>query len=160
MRRRTLSHASRKGQRTSSHKGRITPEPTRSPVIATLLPQSFEPTSVLIFNALCGFVQRNNWILGMFFPQLYSLFISSQNVVFASLVVTIFLPGFAAFVAHKAFAFWASCGLFTPQPCSFHCKTHTFLPSLLLRCLCTTPGRRHTSQHQPREGTIFLAQCG
>ena len=33
-----------------------------------------------------------------------------------------------------------------PQP-SFLCKHHIALPSLLLRCLYTTPGRRRASQH-------------
>ena len=39
VRRRTLSQASREGQRASSHDGRTRPETTRPPVIATLLPQ-------------------------------------------------------------------------------------------------------------------------
>ena len=38
-----------------------------------------------------------------------------------------------------------------PQAYSFLCRSHAFLPDLLLRCLCTAPGRRHTSQHQPGE---------
>ena len=42
-----------------------------------------------------------------------------------------------------------------PQPCSFRCKHRTALPSLLLRCLCTTPDRRHTSRSQPRWGHNF-----
>ena len=47
-----------------------------------------------------------------------------------------------------------------PQPCSFPCRLHTYLPSLPLRCLYTTPDRRQTSQHQPGEDPIFLFQCG
>ena len=39
-----------------------------------------------------------------------------------------------------------------PQPYSFLSKHHTFLTSLLLGCLCTTLGRRRTSQHQPGAG--------
>ena len=67
MRRRTLSHASRKGHRTSSHNGGIRSDTTRSLAIAALLPQSLDPTSVLTFNALQCFVQRSNWILEMYY---------------------------------------------------------------------------------------------
>ena len=50
---RTLSQASRKGHRTSPHKGSINYDATRSLVIAALLPHSLEPISVLThFDAL------------------------------------------------------------------------------------------------------------
>ena len=46
VRRSTLSQASRKGHRTSSHNGSIRSDTTRSHAIAALLPQSFEQASV------------------------------------------------------------------------------------------------------------------
>ena len=52
VRRRTLSHATRTGQKNSSHNGSIRPDITRSQVIAALLPQSLEPTSVLTLKTL------------------------------------------------------------------------------------------------------------
>ena len=112
VRRRTLCHASRKGQRTSSHNGRTRPETTRSPLIATLLPQ--KPRANFGLNT-DFFVQRNNWTFEVLLPPLQSRLTSSQNVVLASRIIKNLPPlSLAAFMAHKAFAFWASCGFFAP----------------------------------------------
>ena len=52
VRSRTLSQASRKGHRTSSHNGSIRPDTTLLLVIAVLLPQGLEHTLLLVFHAL------------------------------------------------------------------------------------------------------------
>ena len=149
--RRTLSQASRKGHRTSSHNGSIRSDTTQSLVIAALLTQNHKPALALAFNALFCVVQRTTWILEMFFPQLQSLFISSRNVLFASGLLSqptkLLRSGPPAASLH-------------PQPCSFPCRSHTFIPNLLLGCLCTTLGSMHTSQHQPGDDPIFQVQCG
>ena len=52
VRSRTLSQASRKGHRTSSHNGSTRSDTTLSLVISVLLPQGLEPTLILVFHAL------------------------------------------------------------------------------------------------------------
>ena len=103
LRRRTLSQASRKGHRTSSHNGSIRSDPTLSPDIAALLPQGLEPTLILTFNTLECFVQRSNWILEMLLPQLQSRFISAQNVFFATWIIKLFLSVFGCFDGPQSF---------------------------------------------------------
>ena len=61
-----------------------------------------------------------------------------------------------AFIFQRASAFWASCGFFTPPPCSYPCRPHTFLPSLPLRGPYTTLGRRRAIQHLPGEDPTSL----
>ena len=97
MGRRTPSQASRKSHRTSSHNGSIRSDTTTSLVIAALLPQGLEPTLTLTFNALQCLVQRSNWILEMFFPQLKSRFISSR------MSIKLFLSVFGCFQGPQGF---------------------------------------------------------
>ena len=89
VRSRTLSQASRKSRRTSSHNGSIRSDTTRSLVIAALLPQCLEPTLILVFHALQGFVQGNNWVFEALFQQLQSRFF--QNLIVASRIIKLFL---------------------------------------------------------------------
>ena len=145
--RRTVSQASRKGHGTSSHNGSIRSDTTRSQAIAALLPQSLEPTLILtFFNALSS-------------AAIGSLRCSSRN-------------------SKSRFYFFSKCPLREPDhkilpSCLWLLSWPTkllpsgppvgvihFLPNLLLRCLCATPGRRHARQHQPGDGSIFSAQCG
>ena len=114
-----------------------------------------------VFHTHQGFVQRNNWIFEVLFPKCQSCLVSSSDVVFPRGVAAFFscilwLPsisrGFLLSGPPVAFSF--------PQPCSFLCRPHTFLPSLLLRCPCIMPDRRRTSRCQPRRDPILLLlQC-
>ena len=83
VRKRTLSRATRKGQSISSRTGRIG---RRS--LQPRFHRSLEPTlaSVLIFHALWGFDQRNNWIFEVLFPKCLSCFVSSFAVVFSQIL--------------------------------------------------------------------------
>ena len=76
-----------------------------------------------------------------------------NQIFFASRIVKIFLPVFGCFHGPRRSCLLSPLRLLPlPQPYSFLCKTHTFLPNLLLRCQSTTLGRKHASQHQPWGG--------
>ena len=106
VRKRTLSHASRKkanGPLPTTAGTDLTPHSRR------LLPHCFHKTSGQLclstdfpHTFLC-FVQRNNWVLEVFLPQLQSSLISSQNVLFASRIINSSLPVFGCFHGPQGF---------------------------------------------------------
>ena len=97
----------------------------------------------------------------MLCPQLQWRFIPFRNVLFASIKLFLSVPWLLSWPT-GLLPFEPSAASLHPQPYSLPSRSHTFLPNLLLRCLCTTSGRRHTSQHQPGEGHLsgsMLSTC-
>ena len=104
-----------------------------------------------IFNTFQSFIQRHNRIFEVrvsFLPRMLSSRTGSQHCSPAPL---------AAFIFERAFAFWASCGFLTPQPCSFLCKHRITLLSLLLRCLKITLGRKACQSASSKGFFLFLS---
>ena len=75
---------------------RRTPQVIQQPRANIILSTNFSTR----FNA---FIQRSNWILEMFFPQLQSRFIPFRNVLFASRIIKLFLSVFGSFRGPQSF---------------------------------------------------------
>ena len=87
------------------------------------------------------------------FPKCSYCFVSSFDIVFTRGVVVFFscILGCLHFSEGLLLSGLPVASIL-PQPYSFLCTKSSFLPNLLsFKCLCATPGRRQTSQHQPGE---------
>ena len=138
----TLEEASARHHETTLHQ-KLEPRP----------PKHFSTHFKALSNATTGYLrcysQSANLVL--FLPEMLSLRVE---------VVVFFSGIFGCLHFPEGSVFLASCGFFTPQPCSFLCQHRMTLPSLLLRCLCTTPDRKRTGRNQPRGDPTSPFQCG
>ena len=137
-------------------------EETNARHCETLFHQALGPRPpVRIVHTIQGFIQRNNWIFEVLFPKCSSCLVSSPHVVFTRGVVVFFSCILGCLHFPEGFCFlgllWL---LYSHSPTHFFVRTVHFSPSLLLRCLCTTPDRRRASHNLPRGDPIFLLQGG
>ena len=105
----------------------------------TLLPPSTRAetsnTNCAHTSGLFFFFKIKNWIFEVVFQKCQSCLISSQDVVFAIRIVVVFSSILGYLHFPEVFCFLSLLRLLYPQPCSFLCRPHITLPSLLHRCL-------------------------
>ena len=89
----------------------------------------------------------------MLFPQLQSRFIPSRNVLFASRIIQLFLSVFGCFHGPQGFLpSGPDAASLHPQPWSLPCRSHQFLPNLLLGCLLYNAWQKAYQSASTNEG--------
>ena len=156
VRRRTLSQASRKSQRTSSHNGSI--RIRHLPIachccLASTKALSHFSTDLPHTSGLCPGPQ-------VLFPQLQSRKISSQNVIFPSWIVKLFPSVLGCFDGPQGSCLLSLLRFFLTPTALLIILLESYISSQSLPSMpLHNAGRKYTSQHQPGKPHLSGLMC-